>query len=162
MRLQLGKHHNNKRFNEVTTRKMVRADITHAHNHKDSDSSATSRKPSESPPTKNDEFCAIFLLRTVPDCWHRHTSQQQQKNHLIESRTKNLIIMAIISSDLHFGVFFFPCSFFVPFSLSVVPLLSQKKAFPRFVSFRLFYTIFPAHFASTQRLVSVMYQRERH
>lgn len=36
---------------------------------------------------------------------HADSTKQREENHLIESRTKNLIIMAIISSDLHFSSF---------------------------------------------------------
>lgn len=73
--------------------------------------------------------------------------------------------MAIITSDLHFSLVFSPL--FVFRSILVIRRSTpfpkvrkkRKKPSPRFVSFRLFYTIFEAHFASTERLVAMMCQR---
>lgn len=141
MRLQLGNHHNDKRFDEVTTCTMKRAHRTSC--------ILCSQTGSQE---KRWISCAISRSWIVFDCMHWQTSQLRKKS-LNRITYENLIIMAIISSDLHFSVFFC-CSSFVPFSLSVVPLFSQKA--PSLVSFRSFYKIFAAHFASTRRLVAIM------
>lgn len=101
----------------------------------------------------------IYRAFSFPDCGGvctgtnvptiEHEKRPRKRNHLIESRTKNLIIMAIISSDLHcscfFSVAFTPfCLWLALCSLFVVPLLFRRKTpSSRFISFS-----FSCHFRS--------------
>lgn len=83
---------------------------------------------------------------------HADSTKQREENHLIESRTKNLIIMAIISSDLHFSSFAHASfGFCVQFSILVVPRLFPE-AVPslRFTSSLILYSFFCAFSTSTE------------